>query len=141
MRQAVALLEPRDHRARHRRAADEHRRIAERSQLPGSASSSARMPSQIVGTPAAKVTRSCAMLEQALGVEVGPGKDELRAQQRREYGKPQAFAWNIGTTGRTVSSLAEAEPERVVRADAERVQHRRAVPVDDAFGRPVVPDV
>ena len=48
--------------------------IAERSQRPGSASSRARIPIQIVGTPAAHVTRSCAMFSSRLsGSRFGPG--------------------------------------------------------------------
>ena len=59
--------------------------IRDRSYCSGSASSIARMPSQIVGTPAVQVTPSVdEVVEQALGVEVRPRVDELRADHRRE---------------------------------------------------------
>ena len=51
--------------------------------LPGFASSTSRMPIQIVGTPAAIVTRSlCHQVEQARRIEVRPGQHELRADHR-----------------------------------------------------------
>ena len=46
-------------------------------------------------------------------------------------GRPHAFAWNIGTIGRTRSRVGERERARRRRCD--RVQVRRAVRVDDAL--------
>ena len=62
-------------------------------------------PSQMVGTPALKVTRSdsnsaCSDLPS----RCGPGKTSLAPTSGALYGRPQALTWNIGTTGRMVSA-------------------------------------
>ena len=62
------------------------------------------MPIQIVGTPALIVTRSVSNASSRLcGSRCGPGNTCFAPTSVHVNGKHQAFAWNIGTTGRTVS--------------------------------------
>ena len=80
-------------------------RIDDRSQPPGFASSACRIPIQIVGTPAVTVTFCSARPSSSVaGSMCGPGKTCLTPDIVLENGKHQAFAWNIGTTGRLTSS-------------------------------------
>ena len=59
---------------------------------------------QIVGTPAASVTRSRSMRSaRCAPLMCGPGRTSLAPVKALVKGKPQALAWNMGTTGRTVS--------------------------------------
>ncbi len=82
-------------------------RSFERSYFSGSASSVWRMPIQIVGTPAVIVTFSCTNASSRLGgSRCGPGKTCVAPTSVHVNGKPQAFAWNIGTTGRITSVSA-----------------------------------
>ena len=86
--------------------------------LPGFASSTSRMPSQIVGTPAANVTRSCSISSSRLGgSRYGPGNTSFAPTIAAMYGKPHALTWNIGTTG---SSVSIAERTRASRAAPRR---------------------
>src|SRR5690606_12262311 len=63
-------------------------------------------PSQTVGTPAEKVTPSASNNSYSdLPSSAGPGNTSLAPDSGTEYGKPQAFTWNIGTTGSTTSAL------------------------------------
>ena len=72
------------------------------------------MPIQIVGTPAESVTRSETNASRRLsGSRCGPGKTCFAPTRVQLNGKHQAFAWNIGTTGRTVS------PSFTARSDAD----------------------
>ncbi len=78
-----------------------------KSQRVGSWSSRARMPSQMVGTPAATVTRSATMRSRMdRGSRWGPGKTIFEPAKSELKGRPQAAAWNIGTTGRMASDSA-----------------------------------
>ena len=85
------------------------RRTDDVSYLPGFASSSWRIPIQIVGTPAVIVTCSCWNASSRLSPSRnGPGKTCLAPTKVQVNGKPHALAWNIGTTGSTVSSSVTA---------------------------------
>ena len=79
------------------------------------------------------------VLEQRFGVEVRAGVDELRALHRREVRvAPRVRVEHRHDRHHGVVD-AEAQAERVVRPDAQRVQDRGAVRVDDAAwpaGRP-----
>jgi hypothetical protein len=78
--------------------------IRERSQRPGFASRAWRIPIQIVGTPALTVTSCSTNASRRLsGSRCGPGNTCFAPPRVQENGKHHAFAWNIGTTGRTVS--------------------------------------
>jgi hypothetical protein len=80
-------------------------RTVDKSHLPGCWSSSARIPSQSVGTPAAMVTRSSCMSSSSDSASrCGPGKTSLAPVSAAQNGSPHALAWNIGTTGSTQSS-------------------------------------
>jgi hypothetical protein len=58
----------------------------------------------MVGTPAEQVTFSFAMRSSRLsGSSFGPGKTSFAPTAAHECGRPHALAWNIGTTGITVS--------------------------------------
>ena len=59
-------------------------------------------------------------------------EDDLAPVITAPYGTPQQLAWNIGVTGSTTSAAAQ----RPVLAEAadQRVQHGRAMRVDDALG-------
>ena len=63
-------------------------------------SSSGSRPIQIVGTPAVIVTRSSSSIAAiAAGVICGPGSISSAPANSGACPQPQAFAWNIGTTG------------------------------------------
>ena len=113
-------------------------RIAERSHLPGFASSSARMPSQIVGTPAAIVTRFLHEVLEQRSRDRGAarGTRASRRSSSRGTGSPTR---SRGTSARPAGSRRCSEMPRPIgfaRGDAERVQHRRAVRVEDALRHP-----
>ena len=66
--------------------------------------SSSSAPIQIVGTPAASVTFSVSISSAiAGGVICGPGNASAAPAITAACARPQALAWNIGTTGMTVS--------------------------------------
>ena len=70
------------------------------SKAPGFLSSASRMPSQMVGTPAVKVTFSEATRPSSeAGSRCGPGKTCLVPVITAVKGSPQALTWNMGTTG------------------------------------------
>jgi hypothetical protein len=72
--------------------------------LPGFACNSFITPSQIVGTPAVKVTPSSSSKRQIEGPSIElPGKTCLTPSIQAVYGRPHALAWNIGTAAMTVS--------------------------------------
>ena len=92
-------------------------RMRDRSQPCGFASSACRIPIQIVGTPALAVTPSSTKASRRLsGSRCGPGKTCLAPTSVQLNGKHQAFAWNIGTTGRTVSPSWRARRPTAVSA-------------------------
>jgi hypothetical protein len=67
-------------------------------------SSSGSTPIQMVGTPAATVTRSVSMRLAMAGPErSGPGITSVAPAAGAACASPHAFAWNIGTTGSTTS--------------------------------------
>ncbi len=75
------------------------------------------MPSQIVGTPPVQVTRSDWKSSSRLaGSRCGPGKTCLAPTSVAVKGNPQALAWNIGTTGRTMSSSRIARLSAIAEA-------------------------
>ncbi len=52
----------------------------------------------MVGTPAVTVDRSAAMnAVRWSGCRNGPGMCSVAPERNAAYGRPQAFAWNIGT--------------------------------------------
>ena len=64
-----------------------------------------KTPIQIVGTPAATVTRSDSMRSTiADGERSGPGNTRLAPAKTAACARPHALAWNIGTTGSTTSA-------------------------------------
>ena len=67
-------------------------------------SSSGSTPIQMVGTPAAIVTRSVSIISaSAGGVIRGPGRTRSAPVATPAWARPHTFAWNIGTTGSTTS--------------------------------------
>ena len=78
-------------------------------------SSIGSMPIQIVGTPAVTVTRSDRAARSSPRRQVGSGHDQGRTGEEARVGRPQAFAWNIGTTGSSRSGLGQAEPQATCR--------------------------
>ncbi|MCY1367927.1 hypothetical protein D9M69_548820 [compost metagenome] len=82
-------------------------------------------PCHTVGTPAETVTpsdsnSSCRLLPS----RPGPGNTSLAPTRQAEYGRPQAFTWNIGTTGSTTSRAlmlsASGSAEAIVCSTVER---------------------
>ena len=66
--------------------------------------SSGSTPMKMVGTPAGTVTRSSTMRSaSALGERSGPGMISVAPVATPAWARPQALAWNIGTTGSTRS--------------------------------------
>ena len=66
--------------------------------------SSGSTPIQIVGTPAASVTFSLSISSAiACGCIFGPGIARFAPAITAAWQRPQALAWNIGTTGMIVS--------------------------------------
>ena len=66
--------------------------------------SSGSTPIQMVGTPAATVTRSSSMRAAMAGGErSGPGRTSVEPAATPAWARPQALAWNMGTTGRITS--------------------------------------
>ena len=62
------------------------------------------MPMKTVGTPAVTVTFSPSISStSAFGSGREPGKTCFAPIQAAANGRPQAFTWNIGTTGITAS--------------------------------------
>ena len=68
------------------------------------------------------------------GSRCGPGKTWSEPTSVHVNGKPQALAWNIGTTGSTTS--ASPMPSELDWRRGERVEHDRAMRVDDALRLP-----
>ena len=89
----------------------EQRRVRlDRSYRSGSASSRARTPCQIVGTPAEMVTDSDTMRSRSLsGVMKRCGMTCFAPSMVAVYGRPQPIAWNIGTMPQV-----ESAPERLM---------------------------
>ena len=115
-------------------------RIDVRSQRFASSSRSARMPSQIVGTPAARVTFSADIRSSSdPGARCGPGKTIFAPDATAANGRPHAFAWNIGTTGRTASPslTASVSARQTPSVCSTMARWLESTP----FGLPVVPEV
>ena len=104
-------------------------RIDERSQRFGSASSSGE-DADPDGGHAGRDGDALARheVEQRDGIEVRPPKTSFAPEATAANGRPHAAAWNIGTTGRTTSSLRDAHA--VTAHDDQRVQHRRSMAVE-----------
>ncbi len=67
----------------------------------GRASSSASSPCQMVGTPAVNVGRSASIISASgAGCRKRSGISIDAPAMKAACGRPQAFTWNIGTTGR-----------------------------------------
>ncbi len=100
--------------------------------------SSGSTPIQIVGTPAATVTRSLTIRSAtALPERSGPGMTSVAPEATAAWARPQALAWNIGTTGR-ITSDSRAPSESAVIApmvwrNVDRCEYTTP------FGLPVVP--
>ena len=100
--------------------------------------SSCAIPCQIVGTAPANVTRSSATIcASAAGSIRGPGSTSLLPASAAAYGRPQAFAWNIGTIGSTVSrSRRPSESAWLASSEWSTVERCEYT---TPFGKPVVP--
>jgi hypothetical protein len=101
-------------------------------------SSCSRMPAQIVGTPAAQVTRSLSISSSSdPGSRCGPGMTSFEPAMIDAYGMPHALAWNIGTTGRIVSRwlmpMQSTIDTAIECSTVERCEYTTP------FGLPVVP--
>ena len=76
--------------------------------------SSGTAPSQMVGTPAVMVTRwRSSRPSTPFGDMFGPGNTMLDPASSAAYGSPHALAWNIGTTGMTMSRSRRPGPSTV----------------------------
>ena len=130
----MALLVAGDHRARHRGAADEHPLHLREVPLVRVRVEHLEHPEpdrRHAGRPRHALLDE--VVEQALRVEVRPGKDELRADHRGEVRIAPRVRVEHRHDGEQRVLLRHAQPERRERRDAERVQDRRAVRVDDAL--------
>ena len=109
----------------------------ERSQRSGSLSSMPRMPIQIVGTPAVIVTPSRSnVLEQRLGIEERAGEDELRAHHEAGVGVAPRVRMEHRHDRQKRLLLGHVQAERRRERLTERVQHRRAMRVENALRHP-----
>src|SRR3981189_557794 len=98
------------------------------------------MSAQIVGTAPEKVTRSSfTMRVSGSACRNRPGMTTEAPHRNAAYGRPHAFAWNIGTMSCTRSRSERPIALGVVAANECRNEERweYATP----FGFPVVPDV
>jgi len=87
--------------------------------------SSAATPCQIVGTPAAIVTRSEAISAASDGaLRSGPGMTKFAPAITVECARPHALAWNIGTIGRIVSRSLTASVSASMHAMPCRICER-----------------
>ena len=103
-------------------------------------SSNGTIAIQIVGTPAAMVTFSDSSNEtMACGARSGPGMTRDAPERTAVYGMPHAFAWNIGTTGRTLSRSLMLNTAELI--DASECSHVERWLYRTPFGLPVVPVV
>ena len=100
--------------------------------------SSGSTPIQIVGTPAATVTRSASMSDAiASGARFGPGITRVAPLPTAACARPHAFAWNMGTTG---STRSRSDTARLPAATTPKVCSTVDRCVDTTpFGLPVVP--
>ena len=136
-REPVALLEAGDHRARRRRAADEH--PLQRGEVPAVGLGVEQREDPEPDRRHARGRRHLLLLEvveQALGVEVRPRVDLLRAEHRRDVRVAPRVRVEHRHDGQDHVALREVEAERRGDGDPEGVQHRRAVRVDDALRPP-----
>ena len=111
-------------------------RSADRSYTPGQASSRSSTPSQTVGTPALKVTRSAlAELEQRCGVEVRAGEDEPRAGERRGVGQSPGVGVEHRDHGEHDVGRADARSSRPSRSPSSAAPARGASRPRPSSGR------
>jgi len=104
------------------------------------ATSSSRTPSQTVGTPAENVTPSaCAISTRRLAAMSCPTITCLAPVMADINGRPQQFAWNMGTTGITTSraEIPNASTRHPFMACKTVERWEKSTP----FGSPVVPEV
>ena len=106
----------------------------------GARSSCSRIAVQIVGTPAATVTCSPSIRSsRLLASRAGPGITSLAPAVTAPNGMPHALAWNIGTTGSTVSRCPRPSPSVIsVASECSTVDRCEYT---TPLGCPVVPDV
>ena len=115
-------------------------RMGGNDQRSGSRRRASSRPSQMVGTPAVRVTPSPANRSSRLsGSRWGPGKTWLAPTKVAAKGNPQALAWNMGTTGVTVSWQDSPTPSG--RALARACSTVERWEYTTPLGRPVVPEV
>jgi hypothetical protein len=91
------------------------RRVIDGMPPPSVARSTASAPAQIVGTPAPSVTFSLLIrFTSDAGCMCRSGSTMSAPASSAAYASPHAFAWNIGTTGRTrsCSDSAKALPRQ-----------------------------
>jgi hypothetical protein len=93
---------------------------------------------QIVGTPAATVTRSSTIKSAIAGPErSGPGITSDAPHATAAWASPHALAWNMGTTGRITSdSRAPSESTVIAPMVCKKVLRWEYT---TPFGFPVVP--
>ena len=97
-------------------------------------------PIQMVGTPAATVTRSSSMsLARATGDRSAPGITRVAPVATPAWARPQALAWNIGTTGSTTSRSQTPIVSAIITPKVWRTIDR--CEYTTPLGFPVVPEV
>ena len=130
----MPLLEAGDHRARRRRAADEHPLHPREIPAPG-----IRVEHRQDAQPDRRHARRPGhallheVVEQRLRVEVRARIDESCAEHRRDVRVAPRVRVEHRHDGKDHVLLRDPEAQRVAGCNAERVQDRRAVRVDDAF--------
>ena len=133
----VPLLVGGDHRARDGGASDEHPLHVGQVPLAGVRVEHLQHPEpdrRHAGRPGHLLLDE--VLEQALGVEVRAGEDELRAEHGRQVRVAPRVRVEHRHHRQQRVAVRDAQAERRGRRDAERVQDGRAVRVDDALAAP-----
>jgi len=72
----------------------------------------------MVGTPRRSDALGRHEIEQALRIELGSREHHLRPTAAQACGSPHALAWNMGTTGSTVSFIDIASESAMQAASA-----------------------
>ena len=135
--EAVPLLEPGNHRPRRRRPADEHPLQAR--EIPAVGLGVEHREDAHPDRRHARRPRHALLherVEQALRIEVRTRVHELRADHRCEIRVAPRVRMEHRHDGQDRVGLGDTEPHRVAGCNAERVQHRRAVRVEDALRHP-----
>ena len=95
---------------------------------------------QIVGTPAATVTRSVSIrVSRAPGERSGPGITSVAPDATPACASPHALAWNMGTTGKMMSRSDAPRESAIMAPKVCRVIDRCVYTTP--LGFPVVPEV